>query len=583
MNNPGASQGPQAGVQPRLTTGLLRPEQLQVFGNLTDAEKAKYAEGLKHLWGVLNNNSPDTDQHKQARAKLEDATGKLTTNFRRWQASQHQQKNTVQQSANRPNNPVQAPQQEAAQQPQQQTQGRPEAPAVVQQIPPAIQDHVRKFPFALPPEGFKVGTPEYEAKVANLRNSYTMMLMKMESHKQKVQHFGSIVEQRRQQGQDATDALNAKTQEEARWGTIRKQIEEFRAKQSLWKQQQQAHAQQAQQQQNVRQAQQVPQAQPQGGNNIPPGNQTVHAARDQANNRPGSGSPATGGPPQQHPQQAQAFPPSGLTNTQQNSPQVPQMPNQQANINAGIPRPQLNPQQVGQPAQTQQSPHTAQAPNGPPVPLSHQAAMTAAARTYSNPQQTPQGASGQSGYQQMGNRENSNVNPKMPIPKQLNVSQPAPVTMGPSRPTMGGPSNGPAGMMGQPVIAKTPQFALEGDGERVLSKKKLDDLVRQVTGGGEGVGGEMLAPDAEDVLLQLADDFVDNVITAACKLAKLRDSSTLEIRDIQLILERNYNIRIPGYASDEVRTVRKFHPTAGWTAKMNAVQAAKVMGGKTDL
>ncbi|KAF2083624.1 hypothetical protein K490DRAFT_51158 [Saccharata proteae CBS 121410] len=136
--------------------------------------------------------------------------------------------------------------------------------------------------------------------------------------------------------------------------------------------------------------------------------------------------------------------------------------------------------------------------------------------------------------------------------------------------------------MGQPVIAAHPQYHLEGDDNRVLSKKKLDELVRQVTGGGEGPAGESLTPEVEEAMLQLADDFLDNVVTSACKLAKLRESSTLEIRDIQSILERNYNIRIPGYASDEVRTVRKFQPAPGWTQKMNAVQSAKVMNGKTD-
>lgn len=79
-------------------------------------------------------------------------------------------------------------------------------------------------------------------------------------------------------------------------------------------------------------------------------------------------------------------------------------------------------------------------------------------------------------------------------------------------------------------------------------------------------------------VLTLADDFVDNVITAACRLAKIRPNSTLDIRDIQIILERNYNIRVPGYSLDEIRTVRKFQPAPGWTQKMNAVQAAKVMG-----
>jgi transcription initiation factor TFIID subunit 12 len=83
-------------------------------------------------------------------------------------------------------------------------------------------------------------------------------------------------------------------------------------------------------------------------------------------------------------------------------------------------------------------------------------------------------------------------------------------------------------------------------------------------------------------VLQLADDFVDSVIGSACKLSKLRESPQLEIRDIQLILERNYNIRIPGYASDEVRTVRKVVPASGWVDKMKAVNAAKVMGGKAD-
>ena len=84
-------------------------------------------------------------------------------------------------------------------------------------------------------------------------------------------------------------------------------------------------------------------------------------------------------------------------------------------------------------------------------------------------------------------------------------------------------------------------------------------------------------------LLDVADEFVDNVIAAACKLAKLRQSATLELRDIQLILERNYNIRVPGYASDELRTVKKIQPTQAWSQKISAINAAKLTGGKSDL
>jgi transcription initiation factor TFIID subunit 12 len=71
---------------------------------------------------------------------------------------------------------------------------------------------------------------------------------------------------------------------------------------------------------------------------------------------------------------------------------------------------------------------------------------------------------------------------------------------------------------------------------------------------------------------------VDDLITAACRLAKLRGSSTLEIRDLQLVLERQYNIRIPGFSADEVRIARRPQPAPGWTQKMQAVAAAKVTG-----
>ena len=82
-------------------------------------------------------------------------------------------------------------------------------------------------------------------------------------------------------------------------------------------------------------------------------------------------------------------------------------------------------------------------------------------------------------------------------------------------------------------------------------------------------------------ILDVADNFVDQVLQSACKIAKERGSKVLEIRDIQLTLERGYNIRIPGYASDEIRTVRKIQPSNAWISKMSAVQAAKVTGGKS--
>lgn len=77
----------------------------------------------------------------------------------------------------------------------------------------------------------------------------------------------------------------------------------------------------------------------------------------------------------------------------------------------------------------------------------------------------------------------------------------------------------------------------------------------------------------------MLDDFVDDLISSGCRLAKLRGATSLEARDIQVVLERQYNIRIPGFSTDEVRTVRKIQPAAGWAHKVGAVQAAKLMNG----
>lgn len=142
---------------------------------------------------------------------------------------------------------------------------------------------------------------------------------------------------------------------------------------------------------------------------------------------------------------------------------------------------------------------------GPPKPLSQHAAMAQAARTYSSSQTAGTPSVMASHAHPSLPRDAPNIKSNlMPIPKQLPpgaIGTPHPVPMPPARPTYtGGASGSGSGPMQQPPVTKPPGFTIEGDAERVLNKRKLDELVRQVTGGGEGLDNtESLTPEVEDV------------------------------------------------------------------------------------
>uniref|UniRef100_A0A8D2IDU9 Transcription initiation factor TFIID subunit 12 n=1 Tax=Urocitellus parryii TaxID=9999 RepID=A0A8D2IDU9_UROPR len=99
---------------------------------------------------------------------------------------------------------------------------------------------------------------------------------------------------------------------------------------------------------------------------------------------------------------------------------------------------------------------------------------------------------------------------------------------------------------------------LSPENNQVLTKKKLQDLVREVD------PNEQLDEDVEEMLLQIADDFIESVVTAACQLARHRKSSTLEVKD--------WNMWIPGFGSEEIRPYKKACTTEAHKQRMALIR-----------
>ncbi|KAF6165990.1 hypothetical protein GIB67_012887 [Kingdonia uniflora] len=90
-----------------------------------------------------------------------------------------------------------------------------------------------------------------------------------------------------------------------------------------------------------------------------------------------------------------------------------------------------------------------------------------------------------------------------------------------------------------------------GSSNQILSKRSIHELVTQID------PSEKLDPDVQDILVEIAEDFVESITTFACSFAKHRKSNTLEAKDILLHLEKNWNIALPGFGGDEIKSFKK--------------------------
>lgn len=509
------TQSQQRTSQPQSLANLIRADQVHRLPHLSDEQKTKYEQGVKQLWDVIESRPQNSPEYQQAYTKLVQVSHNIRTSLDRWrvqnQTQQQQQGAAKQDSAGGQHNPSRVPSQGQ--------QGQPEAsqvpgttlPQSVQQMNPQLNQQGQNPSFIVPPNIEAAGPAQAADWSRQATAKYGKARQTVEFASNQLKELANRSQQLQREGrsfspEEFQKLQTRKAQLSKMYSDSKEILTQFKIQQDALRAQQNqpqntgpsgagqadnAHANQGSHHSPIINGQQpIHQHMPPGHGAPHTVNSAIDAARSQANAplHP-SMSPSNTG--QQHSVQIPTSQPGSA------APGQPQHPQQPLNINTSS-----NAQQ-----QTN-SPQTAQ-PNsaiqGPPRPLSHQMAMAQAARSYSNPnfqQSTPQSA-GTHTHPQIGNVEQTNNNVKMRIPKKLDISEPQPVAMGPARPTMsGGPSNGAMGMMGQPAIPKHPGFVLEGEGERVLSKRKLDELVRQVTGGGESLGGEGLSAEVEEVSYQ---------------------------------------------------------------------------------
>ncbi|KHJ41872.1 ELAV/HuD family splicing factor [Trichuris suis] len=94
-----------------------------------------------------------------------------------------------------------------------------------------------------------------------------------------------------------------------------------------------------------------------------------------------------------------------------------------------------------------------------------------------------------------------------------------------------------------------------GSGSGMLSSERLDQLLRQID------EHTSLDEEVKQILLNYAEEYAESLLTKACLVSRHRKSKVLETKDLQIVLERCYNVSIPGLGSDELKPQKKASAT----------------------
>ncbi|CAF0848587.1 unnamed protein product [Adineta steineri] len=118
--------------------------------------------------------------------------------------------------------------------------------------------------------------------------------------------------------------------------------------------------------------------------------------------------------------------------------------------------------------------------------------------------------------------------------------------------------------------------AVGGDNERsILDKRAIQELIKEVD------PLMQIDEEVEDMLVQIAEEFVDSTLLASCQNAKHRKSNTVEAKDVQLYLERTYSMWVPGFGTEDPKQYKKFLSNDALKASLKTPYMSSTTNTKT--
>ena len=474
MDNTQQQRPAQSG--PQQQQSLIRPEQVSRLPQLTPQQKQQYEQHVRKFWEVINNTPQGDARSNEAYSKLVQTSQTLMQGMKNFQLAVAKRKQQEKQQAAQEAQAAPSAQmsQAAGTGPANQASSQQSGSAALfNQLYPEIQEKVNRLVFAYP-TAMVEGTKQAEDWLREAKARYGQALQRMQVASAKLNETKQAYSQRTAGGNPMTQPEH--DQYRSRIAQCQKAISESQNFMEKFRNQQAEFRAQQPQQQFQKQTQQG-----QGGSAVPT---SAGGAQQSTQQGPPAYSISDAVSAARN-QQAQA---NGGQSGSPTSASAPQQPNPAASAT---------------PVKTEGQEQTAFASQAQQGVLNNSLPQSAGARPPSQPQ---------SAFQQHASQSNIHAHPttqtmsqaKAPaqsITKVLQVTEPRPVQMPPSRPTLsGGAGVGMPGQLGQPAIPNLPGYVLEhSEDGHILSKKKLNELFREVVGPGLGEDDQFLSADAEEV------------------------------------------------------------------------------------